>query len=604
MNNNKPVAHMLEKLDASDNGSPREMRPPRIDSRQFEIPVDGHDDPGHETVEHWYDKVPQHFSEDQRTTTTLLFAGLTVAHDRFIEAALQGLGYRIKALACPDNKALNLGKEFGNRGQCNPTYYTVGNLLKYLQKLRDVEGLSTAEIIESYIFITANSCGPCRFGMYATEYRKALRDAGFEGFRVLLFQQTDGFVTTPDDKTETPVFNPKLFSRVVITGIVGKTLRCLGFQVRSLRPEKHGAIHKDKDSAKALIFTPKFFVRVIVAAAAGDVLNALGYRIRPFEIEPGATDRALEQCQQTVCDALLHNRSVLRALYRCRKRLNRIQVDRTRIKPRVSIIGEFWAMTTEGEGNYHLQRFLESEGAEVVIQPLTAWLLYLIWERRFDLKRREMLKGADAGYNGLRGINIARLRLNLWAADKALLALFSLFSRVIGLKDHHIPDMDKLAELSHRYYDNHLRGGEGHMEVGKVIYNALHNHVNMIISVKPFGCMPSSGISDGIQTLISEIYPKTLFLPIETTGDGAINAYSRIQMQLFRARQVATKETHDAYAAYGIEDGAVQAFVKRRPKMTRALYRSAHRAGSSSADFVHDVGEKLAQHSARPASTN
>ena len=27
-------------------------------------------------------------------------------------------------------------------------------------------------------------------------------------------------------------------------------------------------------------------------------------------------------------------------------------------------------MTTEGDGNYHLQRFLEEEGAEVAIQPL------------------------------------------------------------------------------------------------------------------------------------------------------------------------------------------------------------------------------------------
>ena len=26
----------------------------------------------------------------------------------------------------PDNDALRYGKEFGNRGQCNPTYFTVG----------------------------------------------------------------------------------------------------------------------------------------------------------------------------------------------------------------------------------------------------------------------------------------------------------------------------------------------------------------------------------------------------------------------------------------------------------------------------------------------
>jgi predicted nucleotide-binding protein (sugar kinase/HSP70/actin superfamily) len=51
-------------------------------------------------------------------------------------------------------------------------------------------------------------------------------------------------------------------------------------------------------------------------------------------------------------------------------------IDRLQPKPKVSVIGEFWAMTTEGDGNYQLQTFLESESAEVDIQPVTAWLLY------------------------------------------------------------------------------------------------------------------------------------------------------------------------------------------------------------------------------------
>lgn len=41
---------------------------------------------------------------------------------------------------------------------------------------------------------------------------------------------------------------------------------------------------------------------------------------------------------------------------------------RTQAKPKTSVLGEFWAMTTEGDGNYHLQRFLEKEGAEPDIQ--------------------------------------------------------------------------------------------------------------------------------------------------------------------------------------------------------------------------------------------
>ena len=42
------------------------------------------------------------------------------------------------------------------------------------------------------------------------------------------------------------------------------------------------------------------------------------------------------------------------------------------------------------------------------------------------------------------------------------------------------------------------------------------------------------------------MYPQAIFLPIETTGDGAVNVYSRVQMQLFKAKQVAQKELDEA----------------------------------------------------------
>ena len=98
----------------------------------------------------------------------------------------------------PDNDALQYGREYGNRGQCNPTYFTVGNLVKYLDGLRE-QGMTKEDIVKNHVFITAGACGPCRFGTYVTEYRKALRDSGFDGFRVLLFQQTGGLKQATGD---------------------------------------------------------------------------------------------------------------------------------------------------------------------------------------------------------------------------------------------------------------------------------------------------------------------------------------------------------------------------------------------------------------------
>ncbi len=457
-----------------------------------------HDDPD----VHWIDSNPRQFTKAQRAGTTILCGGLTRAQDVLVSAALSGAGYHVVPLDVPDNEALRLGKEFGNRGQCNPTYFTVGNLVKHLRHLRDDLGMTTAEIVRSHVFFTAGSCGPCRFGTYVTEYRKALRDAGFDGFRVLLFQQKGG--------------------------------------LKQATGENDG-----------LEFTPNFFIALLQGIIAGDVLNAVGYRIRPYEIEAGSTNQAIEQCKEILGNALRHRRSLLVALWRCRRVLGRLKVNRLQAKPKVSIIGEFWAMTTEGDGNYRLQQFLESEGAEVDVQLVTAWLLYMTWQAGWDTRRRLDLRSDDAGGSGLDGKNPRKKLVTLWIAEKALRGAFTLCSRVIGLGYYHLPDMDEIATISHQYYDNHLRGGEGHMEVGKLIQSVVKKKAHMVVSVKPFGCMPSSGVSDGIQSLITARYPEAIFSAIETTGDGAANVQSRLQMDLFKARQVARREFDEALATTG-----------------------------------------------------
>lgn len=487
----------------------------------------------------WYDPSPIHLPA-KKDKLTILFGGLTMAHDFLIEGAMKGLGYNVKHLDCPDLESLRYGKEFGNRGQCNPTYFTVGNLLKYLMHLRDAEGKSTEEIINNYIFVTSGSCGPCRFGTYVTEYRKALRDAGFDGFRVFMFQQQSGIKQATGDQS-------------------------------------------------TLNFDRAFFLALLKAILIGDILNAAGYQLRPYETEKGSTNKALERCKQYVYDAFSNRTSLIKALYRCRNELKNVRVDRTIVKPKVSIIGEFWAMTTEGDGNYRLQQFLEEEGAEVEVQSVTAWILFLIWEGRFDTLERLYLKREDGGRKGLKGKNARRRLLLLKLADKAIRAMFSTYAKIIGLYQYKLPDMDEIARVAHEHYDNHVRGGEGHMEVGKLILNVTKKKANMTISVKPFGCMPSSSVSDGVQSLITERFPGTIFLPIETTGDGAVNVYSRVQMMLFKAKQAAQNEFQEALKEKGITLEDLENL--HSSKRHHPLAKLRHYAACTAANMVYNLSK-------------
>jgi len=495
-------------------------------------------------TEQWVeDMVNLGFKKSERSKITLLVGGLTIAHDFLIEGGLKGIGYNVQLLECPTNEAFQAGKEFGNRGQCNPTYFTVGNLVNYLIALRDKHGMTAQEVVDKFVFVTAGACGPCRFGMYVTEYRKALRDAGFDGFRVMLFQQTGGLKQATGDEV-------------------------------------------------GLELNPTFFWAIVKGMFVGDVLNAFGYRTRPYEKVKGSTDAALEKAKKILYEALENRSNIMAALWKCKPILAAVEVDRTIVKPKVSIIGEFWAMTTEGDGNYGLQSFLEQEGAECDIQLVAAWILYTLWEVRNDTNERADLREWDVAKYGLGGggpFAVAQKMAISHGGDLGVRLLFHSFAYAAGLYGYHLPDMDKLAKISHEYYNNDLRGGEGHMEVGKLILNVVNQKAHMTLSVKPFGCMPSAGVSDGVQSAITEKFPGTIFCPVETSGDGRVNFYSRVQMYLFKAKQAAFAEYERVLVEHGVTKEQVAAFAESSPRFRSTLYKAAHRYSGNSADFVAAV---------------
>ncbi len=519
---------------------------------------------------HFKRPVAKPFTAAERGTTTLLFGGLTLKHERLLKACLENLGYRCEHLPTPDLDAMQIGKEYSNNGQCNPTYFTVGNLVKYLQRLQK-EGRSRQEIIDNYVFLTAGSCGPCRFGMYEAEYNNALQNAGFGGFRVLLFQQTEGYD----------------------------------------RERGEAGLRTDLD----------FYLSIIHSVLLGDLLNELGYQIRPYEVEQGATDRALEQCSDLLYEAVRARRTgtgrwaalaeslpllgepigtirklsrflaaphMITALQRCRDLLSRVQVDRTRVKPVVQITGEFWAQLAEGDGNFNMFRFLEREGAEVRINPVSTWLLYIFWDIKAGYRERFGLKG---NRNPLRYLSrTALITLGEWL----FLRTYARLGRALGGTIADPVPLEELKRLGHRYYHSRITGGEGHLEVAKSIHAVQHHHCHMVLSLKPFGCMPSTQ-SDGVMTEVVSHYPEMIFLPIETSGDGEINAHSRVQMALGEARRRAQAEFDTALCASGRSLEEIRAFLERHPQLNRALYRAPEGSGmaGSAANFVTEIAGQM-----------
>jgi predicted nucleotide-binding protein (sugar kinase/HSP70/actin superfamily) len=291
------------------------------------------------------------------------------------------------------------------------------------------------------------------------------------------------------------------------------------------------------------------------------------------------------------------------ALREVRDRLDSIEVDRLRVKPVVKVTGEFWAQTTEGDGNFKMFAFLEREGAQVIVEPIGTWIMYMLWLAKANYRRRRPLNFPMPPAWAL------HTRLNHELKFRQKLAFFEVgnwlynrqYSRVVnalGGIAHHLVDLDELAGLAQPYYNVFARGGEGHMEVAKNIYYTVHKKCHMVLSLKPFGCMPSSQ-SDGVQSAVMSHFKDMIFLPIETSGEGEVNAHSRVQMALGEARAKARAEFQQALESTGRSLDDIRAYVAERRELRRPFYKVPERRGmtGTAAMFVLHVADLMNQRS-------
>jgi hypothetical protein len=159
---------------------------------------------------------------------------------------------------------------------------------------------------------------------------------------------------------------------------------------------------------------------------------------------------------------------------------------------------------------------------------------------------------------------------------------------------HGLLDQRELARLADPHYRQLARGGEGHLEVGKSIYYTTHNAAHMVLSLKPFGCMPSTQ-SDGVQAAMLARLSDMLFLAIETGAEGELAAHSRVQMMLVEARQRAQAEFLRALEETGRGLDEIRGFVEDHPELQRATYDVPHRGGVAgvAANFVLHVSDLM-----------
>jgi len=475
----------------------------------------------------------------------ILFGGLHWRAERLIQATLENCGYRARPLPPADKADLLLGRELADIGQCCPTSFTTGNLANFLRKEVDKSG--PENVARKFVYITAGSCGACRFGQYHQSYELALRGLGLEDFRLFLIEQ---------NRMDQGALN--------------------GGGVELNMPLTLGAVW---------------------AALCTDVLQSLEYQIRPYEVEKGATQRAVERSVDYLYEIFrkrpyrgkkwtslawhVSTNYFVNALREVRKNFDSIEVDRLQCRPVVKITGEFYLQTVEGDPNYNIHSWLESEGAEVYPAPIAVWLDYWM---RFYVQIFEDYRGTDR----LAGAKIAGVK----ALQRAFRWTYNRLRAALGNIPHELPDQYELRRLAAPYYHHRLSGGEGDMLVGKALWAHLNKKAHMICELSPYACMPNT-MSIGAMAGVIGKHPDLLYAPIEVKGDAEVHALSRCQMILTEAKKRAVREYVEAMERTNLTPEDAKKLLDTRPHLKQATY-PLPRAGA--VGVAANLLRHLAQH--------
>src|SRR5215468_454097 len=479
------------------------------------------------TTEHYRAYTPRPFTRHERDDVTILFGGLHWRAERILQGVLEGAGYHARILPVATKEDLLTGREVADIGQCCPTSFTTGNLVNFLKG--EAGRIGVDAVNDKYVYLTAGSCGACRFGQYHQSYELALRNSGLGAFRMFLMAQ--------DQLDQKAAMGDGLDLNLPLT---------LG---------------------------------LLWGIFVTDLVQDLEYQVRPYEVSPGATDAvakdSIEYLFRVFRDRPKHSpyRSVFwhlttryftRTLREVHRKFAAIEVDRLRVKPTVKITGEFYLQTVEGDANYNIHRWLESEGAEVYPAAIAVWMDYLL---RHALQRFEDYTGIDKG---------ARLKLTIGRAVQVIYRLtFNRLRRAMGNLPHELPSQFELRRLAAPYFHSRLDGGEGDMLVGKALWAHLHKKAHMICELSPYSCMPNT-MSIGAMANVIGQYPDLLYAPLEIKGDAEVHALSRCQMILTEAKKRAQREFDEALEVAGLTPEAVRAHLDAHPDMKRATYRVPH----------------------------
>ena len=407
------------------------------------------------------------FTKEMKDTHTILIPTMLPIHFRLLSTVMAVYGYKTKVLSNSGKRVIEQGLKNVHNDTCYPAQLVIGQLIDALVTDNYLD-------LDKIALMITQTGGGCRASNYLYLLRKALDKCGYENIPV-------------------------------VSATFMKTEQSPGF---------------------SLPLT--MILQLYYGIMFGDLIMLLNNQCLPYELEKGATQKAVDEAI-SLSEELLSKHKLLtwnmasdmmKQIINCFKKVERSKEK----KIKVGIVGEIYVKYSP-LGNNNLEDFLLSEGCEVVCPGLMDFMLYSFANSEFDYE-----------LYGMGGALKAKVmhEVNGFLRKKKR----QMIELIKENSDFEPPAPFEVTIASAEGYIGHgVKMGEGWLLTAEMVELIQHSHCNNIVCTQPFGCLPNHICGKGVMRTIKEKNPQANIVAVDyDSGSSAVNQQNRIKLMLANAR--------------------------------------------------------------------
>ncbi|MDR0426166.1 MAG: 2-hydroxyacyl-CoA dehydratase [Clostridiales bacterium] len=388
---------------------------------------------------------------------TILIPDMLPDHFKILVEIFKAEGYKMAHLTNDSRAVVDEGLKSVHNDTCYPALLVIGQFLEALKSGR-------YDVDKTALMITQTG-GGCRASNYIHLLRKALKK----------------------DFPNVPVIS------LSFTGI-----------------ERHSGFTMNL----------RLILNLIFGMLYGDLLMTLKNQCKPYEVNPGQTDRVLDEMAGILSKMAAERRGFFRTGKNYKRILDAFSAIPVKAgeKPRVGIVGEIYVKYSPLANN-RLEEFLIAEGCEPVVPGLLDFILYCLVNMINDGKIYDFsdktTRFAGFGY---------------WVMYRQQKKM----NRFIRKKSRFMPghDFEELRAEADKLIHQGVKMGEGWLipaEMGELIKTGTNN----IVTAQPFGCLPNHIVAKGVNRRIKEAYPEANIVAVDYDPSSTrVNQENRIKLMI------------------------------------------------------------------------